>query len=143
MSVIAIVAYLLIGQNKVKVISHWIYSFIVFFFAAFSLTIVNAFLGVPMIGYGLHEWGIFWLLAIFPTIAHVIFNFLLNYVNTTTVSMSILGEPIGATILAAILLGERITSLQLIGGVIALMGVSFFLLHQRKGHQVSVHTDAG
>ncbi|WP_327019728.1 hypothetical protein [Aeribacillus pallidus] len=31
LSVLAIVCYLLIGQNTVKLISHWIYSFCVFF----------------------------------------------------------------------------------------------------------------
>jgi len=40
----------------------------------------------------------FLLLAIVPTIAHVIYNFLLKYVNSATISMSVLFEPIGATI---------------------------------------------
>ena len=132
LSVIAVVGYLLIGQNNVKKISHWIYSFCVFFFAAISLAIYNLFAGIPIGGYDTREWGIFLLLAIFPTIAHVIYNYLLNYVNTTTVSMSILGEPIGATILAIILLGERVIALQIIGGLIVLLGVFLFLMLQRK-----------
>ncbi|QCR33432.1 DMT family transporter [Lysinibacillus sp. SGAir0095] len=132
LSVIAVVGYLLIGQNNVKKISHWIYSFCVFFFAAISLAIYNLLAGIPIGGYDTREWGIFLLLAIFPTIAHVIYNYLLNYVNTTTVSMSILGEPIGATILAIILLGERVIALQIIGGLIVLLGVFLFLMLQRK-----------
>ncbi|MFJ8235411.1 DMT family transporter [Ureibacillus sp. NPDC094379] len=132
LSVIAVVGYLLIGQNNVKKISHWIYSFCVFFFAAISLNIYNLFVNIPIGGYDTREWGIFLLLAIFPTIAHVIYNFLLNYVNTTTVSMSILGEPIGATILAMILLGERVIALQIVGGLIVLLGVFLFLMQQRK-----------
>ncbi|MGE7989154.1 DMT family transporter [Lysinibacillus fusiformis] len=132
LSVIAIVGYLLIGQNNVKKISHWIYSFCVFLFAGITLTIYNIFMGIPIGGYDTREWGIFMLLAIFPTIAHVIYNFLLNYVNTTTVSMSILGEPIGATILAIFLLGERVIALQIVGGVIVLFGVFLFLMQQRK-----------
>lgn len=132
LSVIAVVCYLLIGQNAVKTISHWVYSFIVFLFAGLSLTLYNVGAGVALTGYPASEWGIFLLLAIFPTIAHLIYNWLLNYVDSTTISMSILGEPVGATILAALLLGERITAWQLIGGLLVLAGVFVFLIRQRK-----------
>jgi drug/metabolite transporter (DMT)-like permease len=132
LSVIAVVGYLLIGQSKVKEISHWIYSFCVFLFAGLALTVYNLVTAVPISGYDPREWGIFLLLAILPTIAHVIFNMLLNDVNTTTISMSILGEPVGATILAVILLGEAVIGLQIIGGCFVLLGVCFFLRQQNK-----------
>lgn len=140
LSVIAVVGYLLMGQNNVKKVSHWIYSFCVFFFAAAALTIYNVFAGIPLVGYEAREWGIFLLIAIFPTIAHVIYNYLLNYVNTTTVSMSILGEPIGATILAVLLLGEQVMVLQVVGGCIVLLGVFLFLRGQ--GAKASSHDNA-
>lgn len=130
--VVAVVSYLLIGQNAVKSISHWVYSFFVFLFAGFALTIYNIVAGIPFSGYPIHEWGIFLLLAIFPTLAHIIYNWLLNYVDSTTISMTILGEPVGATILAVILLGEHVTFWQLIGGLIVLVGVFLFLMQQRK-----------
>lgn len=130
--VLALVAYLMIGQSNVKQISHWIYSFCVFFFAGVILNIFNLIAGVPIIGYDMREWGIFLLLAVFPTIAHVIYNYLLNYINTTTISMSILGEPVGASILAILLLGESIKGLQLAGGLIVLLGVFLFLMQQRS-----------
>lgn len=130
--VIAVVGYLLIGQNAVKKVSHWIYSFCVFIFAAMVLTVFNLISGVPLVGYETREWGIFLLLAVIPTISHVINNWLLNYVNATTISMSILGEPIGATALAVMLLGERLSPMQIIGGLIVLIGVFFFLAQQQK-----------
>ncbi|MBB6452372.1 drug/metabolite transporter (DMT)-like permease [Salirhabdus euzebyi] len=136
LSVIAVVGYLLIGQNKVRKISHWIYSFCVFLFAAIVLHIYNLIIGVPIMGYEAQEWGIFWLLAIFPTVAHVIFNMLLKYVNTTAISMSILGEPVGATILAAFLLGEQVVGLQLIGGFFVLVGVFLFIMQQNRIYQL-------
>jgi drug/metabolite transporter (DMT)-like permease len=130
--VVAVVCYLLIGQNAVKMISNWVYSFTVFLFAGLSLTLFNLIAGIAMTGYPAKEWGIFLLLAIFPTVAHLIYNWLLNYVDSTTISMSILGEPVGATILAAILLGERVTGWQLFGGLLVLAGVFVFLMRQRK-----------
>ncbi|KRG15736.1 DMT family transporter [Lederbergia galactosidilytica] len=130
--VIAVVCYLLIGQNVVKKFSHWVYSFSVFLIAGLFLALYNVMAGIPLVDYPRKEWGIFFLLAIFPTLAHLIYNWLLNYVNSTTISMTILGEPVGATILAAILLKEQITEWQILGGLLVLLGVFFFLIKQRK-----------
>ncbi|WP_342462574.1 DMT family transporter [Bacillus sp. FSL R5-0286] len=132
-SVIAVVCYLLIGQQAVRKISHWIYSFCVFGFAGLFLILFNLIQQTPFVGYSGKEWGIFLLLAIIPTMSHVINNWLLTYVNATTISMSILGEPVGATILAVLLLGEKVTLLQMLGGLLVLLGVFFFLMQQRQG----------
>jgi len=132
LSVIAVVIYLLIGQSVVKKVSHWIYSFLVFTFAGIFLTLYNIGTGVNLAGYEFKEWGIFLLLAIVPTISHVINNWLLNYVNTTTISMSILGEPVGASALAFIILGERLTGMQMIGGLIVLVSVFYFLTRKHN-----------
>jgi drug/metabolite transporter (DMT)-like permease len=131
-SVIAVVGYLLIGQSIVKKVSHWIYSFSVFLIAGIVLTVYNISTGVAFGGYKASEWGIFLLLAIVPTLSHVINNWLLNYVNATTISMSILGEPVGATTLAFFLLGEQLVSSQIAGGFLVLLGVFFFLIQQQK-----------
>ena len=74
----------------------------------------------------------FFLLAVVPTVSHVINNWLLNYVNATTISMSILGEPVGASILAFFLLGEKLNAMQMIGSMLVLFGVSVFLMQQQK-----------
>lgn len=132
LSVIAVVGYLLIGQSAVKKVSHWIYSFSVFGFAGIALVLYNLIAGVQFTGYSGQEWGIFVLLAVVPTISHMINNWLLKYVNATTISMSILGEPVGATLLAVWLLGERLTGWQLVGGVLVLAGVFLFLLQQMR-----------
>ncbi len=132
LSVIAVVGYLFIGQTTVKKVSHWIYSFTVFAFAGIFIAIYNVVMNVPFTGYSTWDWWIFILLAIVPTASHMINNWLLNYVNATTISMSILGEPVGASILAFFLLGEKLNSMQVIGSVLVLCGVFIFLLQQQK-----------
>ena len=97
--------------------------------------IYNIVLQVPFTGYTKWDWTIFLLLAVVPTVSHVINNWLLNYVNATTISMSILGEPVGASILAFFLLGERLNAMQMIGSILVLFGVSVFLLQQQKEQQ--------
>ena len=97
--------------------------------------IYNIVLQVPFTGYTKWDWTVFLLLAVVPTVSHVINNWLLNYVNATTISMSILGEPVGASILAFFLLGERLNAMQMIGSILVLFGVSVFLLQQQKEQQ--------
>lgn len=46
--------------------------------------------------------------------------------------MSILGEPVGATILAFFLLGEKLAGWQIVGGLLVLAGVFFFLTQKQK-----------
>ena len=73
-----------------------------------------------------------------PSLAHIINNYLLNYVNATTISMSILGEPVGASILAFFLLNEVLAGFQLIGGVIVIISVFLYLVQQQKALAVRV-----
>jgi drug/metabolite transporter (DMT)-like permease len=143
LSVIAVVGYLMIGQSIVKKVSHWIYSFCVFFIATIILSIYNLSTSVDFGGYPAKEWGIFLLLATVPTISHIINNWLLNYVNATTISMSILGEPVGATILAVLMLGEHLANWQIAGGMLVLLGVFFFLMQQQKKFHIKGTVKSG
>ncbi|GAK09472.1 LOW QUALITY PROTEIN: permease [Geomicrobium sp. JCM 19038] len=136
LSVFAVVFYLLIGQRNVKTINHWVYSFIVFFIAGVTMAVLNVISSVPLTGYSTHDWLIFILLAIFPTGAHIIYNMLLNYVSTTTVSMSTLGEPIGASLLAIVVLGEMLTLVELSGGILIIVGIYMFLRNQSRTDDV-------
>lgn len=137
LAVIFIVCYLLVGQRNVKSVNHWIYSFLVFFVAGVTMMIFNLIGNVPLIGYTANDWIVFILLAIFPSAAHIIFNLLLKYVNTTTISMSTLGEPIGASILAIFLLNEMITTIEIVGGIFIILGIFYFLRIQGGTKQPS------
>ena len=97
--------------------------------------IFNVIGNVPLIGYTSNDWIVFILLAIFPSAAHIIFNLLLKYVTTTTVSMSTLGEPIGASILAIFLLNEMIESVEIVGGIFIILGIFYFLRIQSRTEQ--------
>jgi drug/metabolite transporter (DMT)-like permease len=67
----------------------------------------------------------FVLLALIPQlVGHSAFNWALRYLPATYVSVTVLGEPIGSTVLAALLLGEQPTVLKLIGGGLILIGIA-------------------
>lgn len=125
--IIALVGYMFLGQRVISKISFWTYSFLVFLIAGIMLNLFNLVTETPIMHYGSHDWLVFWLLAIFPTLAHVIYNALLRKINPTVISMSMLGEPVGASILAALILGQAISGLQFLGGVVVLLGVGLYL----------------
>lgn len=124
----AVAVHLLIGKKLVARIPSYLYSLIVFILAGAVFAVYNGVSGISFFDYPPREWEIFVLLAVVPTVfGHILFNWLLQYTSATTVSMSILGEPVGASILAFILLGERLTGLQWSGGVLVLGGLAFYL----------------
>lgn len=129
----AVAAHMLLGQKLVARMPSYLYSLIVFLSASASFAVYNLLSGITFFGYPPKEWGIFLLLAIVPTVfGHILFNWLLQYASATTVSMSILGEPVGASLLAYLLLGEQLTGLQWAGGLLVMGGLAVYLYTGRK-----------
>jgi len=131
----------MIGQRNVQSINHWVYSFLVFLVAGTIMLLVNVFSGTAITGYGQKDWIVFLLLALFPTASNIIFNMLLKYVNSTTVSMSVLGEPIGASILAYFIFQEKLTVVEMIGGCIIVCGIYLFLRIQNHTSNPQLETN--
>lgn len=130
---IAVALHMLLGKSLREHMSAFVYSFFVFLFAGLVLAITNIYTGATFKAYPAKEWGIFLLLAIVPTVfGHYVFNWLLKYMNASSLSMTVLGEPLGATILAYFLLGETITLIQLLAGCLLLIGVGMFLRSNEK-----------
>ncbi|OMF96140.1 EamA family transporter [Paenibacillus sp. FSL R7-0273] len=130
---IAVSVHMMVGQRLVSRMPSYLYSLIVFLSASVVFAVYNLAAGIPFFDYPPKEWGIFVLLAIVPTVfGHILFNWLLQYVSATTVSMNILGEPVGASILAFVLLGERLNSLQWAGGILVMSGLAVYLYAGRN-----------
>jgi drug/metabolite transporter (DMT)-like permease len=54
---------------------------------------------------------------------HTVYNWALKYVRASVVSVSLLGEPIGSSILAYLLLQESPPAITILGGAIILAGI--------------------
>lgn len=131
MAVVAV--HVILGKSLREEISAFVYSWWVFLIGGILLVFYNLIEGYALWDYNETEWMLFLLLAIIPTIfGHFLFNWLLKYVSATTVSMSVLGEPLGATILAYFLLNENITMTQFGAGILLLFGVGLFIKNQEK-----------
>lgn len=80
--------------------------------------------GQPLAGYPSREWLLFAGLAAGPgLLGHTVLNWALAHLESSVVSVSLLGEPVGATLLAFSLLSETPTPVTAIGGCVVLAGI--------------------
>ncbi len=80
--------------------------------------------GHALSGYPPGEWAIFLGLAVGPGLfGHTVINWALAHLESSVVSVSLLGEPVGATLLALLFLSEIPTPVTLVGGVVVLTGI--------------------
>ncbi|MEZ3143383.1 DMT family transporter [Halobaculum sp. MBLA0143] len=81
--------------------------------------------GHPLLGYARREWLLFVGMAVGPgLVGHTVVNWALAHVESSVVSVSLVGEPVGSTVLAALLLAEVPTPVTAVGGVIVLAGIA-------------------
>ena len=125
--------YLFIGRRLRAKLDNLGYITPVYTTAALVLIVISLFYGVNLTHYPLKTWLIFLLLALIPTVVgHSLYNWLLKYVQAHIVATTVLGEPIGATILAIFFFNEIPGGWTLIGGIMILSGIFVVLKRKRK-----------
>jgi drug/metabolite transporter (DMT)-like permease len=116
--------YLLSGRVARQSLDLCAYSFGVYSTAAVALLLCCLLTGTPLLGFSRETYLALVLLAIIPQlIGHTTFNWTLKFLTPATVAVLILGEPIGATILAYIILGETLSLLKAVGLVVLGVGI--------------------
>lgn len=118
-------AYIMVGRGVRRQLSLGSYIFIVYGIAALGLLVLVLFSRQPLTGYSPTTYGWFLLLALIPQLfGHTIFNWALRYISAAYVAVTLLGEPVGSTILAYFLLRESPTWFKMIGAILILTGIS-------------------
>lgn len=116
--------YLLIGRNLRPKLSLVAYIIVVYGTAAVLLWIVVLSMGLPITGFTPQTWGALLGIAVVPQIlGHSTYNWALRWVTASLVAVSLLGEPIMATIMAYFLFGEGLTWAKMVGGGLILLGI--------------------
>ncbi|WP_017187284.1 DMT family transporter [Alkalibacillus haloalkaliphilus] len=139
MGAIAITGYFLFGQNVRKRVSLMTYTFVVYGVSSITLILYNIVLGTSFTGYSGETWMYFLALAIIPTFfGHTLFNWAIKWVSTSTITMGVLFEPIGASIMAYFILGEIVTWSQFLGGSIVIIGLMLFIISTSKKRKIKV-----
>lgn len=103
----AIAAHRLLGRAARRQLSVTVYAASSYGIAALVLLPVCLLAGAGLTGYSTGTWAAILGLVVGPQLlGHTVFNALLSTLTAAVVSVTILAEPIGATILAALILGE-------------------------------------
>jgi drug/metabolite transporter (DMT)-like permease len=117
-------AFLLVGRKLRPNLSLVSYTFLLYGSAAVVMLVVVLASGQPLAGYSVQTY--IWLaaLAFIPQlIGHSLFNWALRFIPAAYVSVVLLGEPVGASLLALIFLKELPGWIEGFGAVIILSGI--------------------
>jgi drug/metabolite transporter (DMT)-like permease len=121
---IMVSGYLLIGRSLRSRLALLAYIWLVYTAAAVVLLLAVAATGMPMLGFSWIAYALLLALAVGPQLAgHTAFNWALRYLSPAFIAIAILGEPVGAAMLAHLILGERVAPLELVGFVLLLIGI--------------------
>jgi drug/metabolite transporter (DMT)-like permease len=117
--------YFLSGRVARKSISLTPYAFSVYGISSLLLLVSSAVLGDRIVVTSTRELTLFLLMAIIPTIGgHTMFNYALKKLPAHIVATGVLGEPVGASILAYMLLPNEVPGVWIVvGGVLVIGGL--------------------
>ena len=122
-------AYYLVTQRGRAHLSTLTYFWISTATAAGSLLLINLLLGQPLTGYSAQSYIYFLALGVVAqTLGWLTINYAQGYLPASIVAPTLLGQPVLTAVLAVLLLGERFTPWQVIGGFLVLLGV--YLVHR-------------
>jgi drug/metabolite transporter (DMT)-like permease len=107
---LAATGYLLVGRLVRRSLDLAAYTLGAYGSAALFFLAFNLYAAAPLSGFSNQTYLVFLLLALIPQlIGHTTFNWTLGFLSPTTVAVLILGEPIGATLLAYCFFGETLS----------------------------------
>jgi len=129
--------YMLIGRKMRLKLDNLSYTTSVYTVSAIVLILALILRGEKVLGYSPQIYALFVALAVIPQLlGHSVLNYSLEVLPATIVSMALLGEPVGSTILAVIFLNEIPSTLEIIGGIFILLGIVISVLPERKPNVV-------
>jgi drug/metabolite transporter (DMT)-like permease len=121
---LAAAAYLIIGRRLRAKMALIPYIFVVYGMAAVVLVILMIGARASPLGYSPVTYLWFLLLALIPQLlGHSTYNWALRYISAAYVSITLLGEPVGSTLLAYFLLKETPTVMKIFGAILILAGI--------------------
>ncbi len=117
-------AYMLLGRVVRRRLSTWAYVWPCYTLAGLLLLLICLLTRQPLWGYTPRTYLFLALLALVPQVlGHSAFNWALGHFSPILVTVALLGEPIGATLLAFLVLQEAPSPLAYLGGPLILLGI--------------------
>lgn len=111
------------------------YTTLLYGFCTVILAVMVPLRGGSFVGHQPLDYSMCLALAFFSTIlGHTLFSWCMKYLSASAVSLSVLGEPVLAAIIAYFLFNESFTLGQFIGSVIVLISIFGYLAEENKQH---------
>ncbi len=130
---VAASGYLLLGRRVRAQLDVWSYASATLAGAWCVLLIMAMVWGVPLWGFGWEVWGLFGAMALLPQmVGHNAMSWSLRYVRADVIAVVLLLEPIGAALLAWLILSEAPSRGIWWGGALLLASVAWVSLQARK-----------
>jgi len=121
---LAMSAYILLGRSVRGKLSTMAYVWPCYGVAGLLLLALCVTSGQPLVGYDYNTFLMLFLLAAVPQgLGHSVLNWALGHVSPILLTLAILGEPVAASILALLILGEAPPLAALIGSPMILAGI--------------------
>jgi drug/metabolite transporter (DMT)-like permease len=125
--------YLLLGRKLRRKLSLLAYIFVCYSSAAAILWLMVLSLQLPVSGFNTSTWAAFGAMALITQlVGHSSYNWALKWVGTGLVAVSLLGEPIGSTLLAYFIFDEGLTWMKIIGGALVLAAIYLAAINEKK-----------
>jgi drug/metabolite transporter (DMT)-like permease len=130
---LAMALYLLMGARLLRKLSFLAYVSLCYGAAAAILWVVVLAAGFTFTGLSIPTYAAIFSMAVIPQlIGHSCYNWSLKWLPTTIVALTLLGEPVGGTILGYLVFGETLTLWKAIGGVLILAGIYIAAVSERS-----------
>jgi len=132
-----VTGYLLIGRDLRRRLHILPYIWLVYSSAAVLLLVAMLLAGQSLLGFPSYVYGLLLALAVGPQLlGHTSFNWAIKYLSATFIAVTILGEPIAASLLALVVFPEQqLQPLQVAGGVVLLLGIAVATLAESRSGQ--------
>jgi len=133
LGMLAVAAYFAIGKGLRGRYTTLEYTAVVYATAAIVAAAISLAWGVQLAGYNPETYIYLALLAVLPMLGgHTLINYALGRLSLLAATVPVLGEPVGASILAWIILGEPLTPGEAILMAVTLTGIALVLLGERS-----------
>jgi drug/metabolite transporter (DMT)-like permease len=121
---VGVSGYLIVGRSLRRRLSLLPYITLVYSTASVVLLAMAWVMGVSLMGYSPLAYALIVLLAAGPQlIGHSSYNWALKYLSATMITVTILAEPVGASVLAIPILGQVPEPISVAGGALILAGI--------------------
>ena len=131
MSAIFYGGYFLITQRGRQSLDALAYFWLAALSATLALLVISVALRQPLVGYAPVTYGYFLALGlVVQVLGWLAINYAQGYLPASIVAPTMLAQPVTTAVLAALLLGERLSPGQVLGGAAVLAGV--FLVHRGR-----------